>query len=106
MIETASIFSILTKKHVKRICIIKLDGYLYNTLKSFFEKNSFPAEMVSTRKSLQENDATLSLFSLKTISMLCLFFIFYLNNLNYSLHTIIVSKFDVFLNLLKKNRHT
>ena len=89
MIETASIFfHSYNNKHAKRIYIIKLDTYLYNTLKSFFVKNSFLADMVSTGKSLQENDATLSLFSWKTISMLRLFFIFYSNDLNYSLHTI------------------
>ena len=91
--ETASIFFfILTKKHAKRIYIIKLDTYLYNTLKSFNVKNYFPAEMVSTGKTLQENDATLSLFSSKTIFMLRLFFIFYSNNLNNSLHAIVASR--------------
>ena len=46
----------------------QLDTYLYNTFTYFYVKNSIPAEMVSKVKSLQENYATLSLFSLKALS--------------------------------------
>ena len=98
MIETASIFFYSYKKACKEdiyniyIYIIKLDAYLNNTLKSFFVKNPFPAEIVSTGKTLQENDATLSLFPSKTISMLHLFFIFYSIDLNDLLQTIAASR--------------
>ena len=46
----------------------QLDTYLYNTSTYFYVKNFIPAEMVSKVKSLQENYATLSLFSLKALS--------------------------------------